>query len=105
MLFSELERKIEDKKRFWGNLKIKEKNIHMQYAIRNGIEEYIHILDGLVEKLTEDIKYLVKLDVEKDAEESEAEITKEIEEINTMEETYDHMMIELKNQFGLEMNS
>lgn len=43
-----MERKIEDKRRFWIGLKIKDKNIHMQHAIKSGIEEYIHVLDGLV---------------------------------------------------------
>lgn len=32
-------------------------------------------------------------------------MVKEIEEINMMEETYDKMMIELKNEFGVELTS
>lgn len=56
----------------------------MQYAIKSGIEEYIHVLDGLVEKLTEDIKYLVKIDFDKEGE-NEIDVVKEIEEINMME--------------------
>lgn len=39
----------------------------------------------------------MKIDFEKNLEEREEDITKEIEEINEMEERYDTMMIELKN--------
>ena len=51
--------------------------------------------------MTDDIKYLVKLDFEKDLEESEEEVAKELEEINEMEERYDSMMVELKNEFQI----
>ena len=44
----------------------------------------------------------MKIDFEKNLEEKEEEVTREIEEINEMEERYDTMMIELKNEFQIE---
>jgi hypothetical protein len=47
---------------------ISKKNIHLQYAIKCGIEEFIQLLDSIIEKMANDIKYLVKLDFEKELE-------------------------------------
>lgn len=90
------------KKSFWTNLNISKKNIHLQYAIKCGIEEFIQLLDSIIEKMADDIKYLVKLDFDKEPEESEEEVAKELEEINEMEERYDTMMVELKNEFQID---
>ena len=78
----EINRKVSQKKLFWSNLNITKKNIHLQYAIKCGIEEFIQTLDSIIEKLSEDIKFLVKIDFDKNLEEKEEEITREIEEIN-----------------------
>lgn len=61
----EINRKVAQKKAFWCNLNIAKKNIHLQYAIKCGIEEFIQTLDSVIERLSEDIKYLVKVDFDK----------------------------------------
>jgi hypothetical protein len=88
---------VAQKRTYWNSFKISKKNIHLQFAIKCGIEEYIQLLDSIIEKLADDIKYLVKIDFDKEPEESEEDVCKELEEINEMEERYDTMMVELKN--------